>query len=165
MEPGEVIGTTSPVNAVLRSRPDGISGLSSLSLPELGTKTSHSRNLFSPGPATVLSPVTHLALNMNNLAGLGRYYYSRIECINITCLDMSGRFSHPTLFASNGHSFFYFYFLQFLPFKRSFDKMCFSVHFSLTATVIPRKGKGVSPWRKIHPLPQTPHLMLVSPLN
>ncbi|KAF7653956.1 hypothetical protein LDENG_00076620 [Lucifuga dentata] len=71
MESREVFGTTSPGNAFLKSRPNGIPGLSSLQLPELGTKNLHCRNLFSPGPATVLSPVTNLALNMNNLAGLG----------------------------------------------------------------------------------------------
>lgn len=56
---------------VVKNRPDGITGLSSLSLPEMSTKNSHCRNLFSPGPATVLSPVTNLALDMNNLIGLG----------------------------------------------------------------------------------------------
>lgn len=71
MESVNVFGCTSPVNTVLNSRPDGIPGLSSLSLPELGTKNTHCRNLFSPGPSTVLSPVTNLALDMNNLAGLG----------------------------------------------------------------------------------------------
>uniref|UniRef100_A0A3B4GL96 M-phase inducer phosphatase n=1 Tax=Pundamilia nyererei TaxID=303518 RepID=A0A3B4GL96_9CICH len=45
--------------------------LSLLSLPEHSTKTSHCRNLFSPGPTAVLSPVTNLAMDMNNLAGLG----------------------------------------------------------------------------------------------
>lgn len=75
MESVNVFGSTSPVNTVLKSRPDGIPGLSSLSLPELSTKNTHRRDLFSPGPATVLSPVTNLALDMNNLAGLGRYYY------------------------------------------------------------------------------------------
>lgn len=71
MEPGNVFGSTSPVNSVLKRRPDGIPGLSSLSLPELSSKNGHCRNLFSPGPATVLSPVTNLALDMNNF-GLGR---------------------------------------------------------------------------------------------
>ncbi|KAK6304922.1 hypothetical protein J4Q44_G00255080 [Coregonus suidteri] len=52
----------SSIAANLVNRPDRIPGLSSLSLPD---------NLFSPGPTTVLSPVTNLALNMNNLAGLG----------------------------------------------------------------------------------------------
>ncbi|XP_029317178.1 M-phase inducer phosphatase 2 isoform X2 [Cottoperca gobio] len=71
MESVDLYGCTSPVNTVKRSRPDGIPGLSSLSLPELSTKNTHCRDLFSPGPAAVLSPVTNLALDMNNLAGLG----------------------------------------------------------------------------------------------
>lgn len=75
MESVNAFGSTSPVNSALKRRPDGIPGFSSLSLPELSTKTTHCRNLFSPGPATVLSPVTNLALDMNNLAGLGRYSY------------------------------------------------------------------------------------------
>ncbi|XP_067099796.1 M-phase inducer phosphatase 2 isoform X2 [Osmerus mordax] len=69
MDLNQVTGDISPVS---NRRPDGIPRLSSLSLPELGNTTSPCmKNLFSPGPATVLSPVTHLALNMNNLAGLG----------------------------------------------------------------------------------------------
>lgn len=75
MESVNVFGNNSPDKSVLKSRPDGIPGLSLLSLPELSTKTTHCRDLFSPGPATVLSPVTNLALDMNNLAGLGRYCY------------------------------------------------------------------------------------------
>ncbi|XP_044230958.1 M-phase inducer phosphatase 2 [Thunnus albacares] len=71
MESVNVFGNNSPDKSVLKSRPDGIPGLSLLSLPELSTKTTHCRDLFSPGPATVLSPVTNLALDMNNLAGLG----------------------------------------------------------------------------------------------
>ncbi|XP_041828867.1 M-phase inducer phosphatase 2 [Melanotaenia boesemani] len=69
MEPE--FGSTSPAKSVFKSRPQTIPGVSSLILPELGTKTTHCRNLFSPGPAAVLSPVTNLALDMNNLAGLG----------------------------------------------------------------------------------------------
>lgn len=61
------------VNDALRGRPEGIPGLSPLSLPDLGAKDSHCRTLFSPGPAAVLSPVTNLALDMNNLAGLGSH--------------------------------------------------------------------------------------------
>ncbi|XP_076604053.1 M-phase inducer phosphatase 2 [Chaetodon auriga] len=71
MESVNAFGSASPANNVLKSRPDGIPELSSLTLPELSTKTAHCWNLFSPGPATVLSPVTNLALDMNNLAGLG----------------------------------------------------------------------------------------------
>lgn len=73
MESGQDAGATSPVHAVLKSRPDRIPGLSSLGLPELSTKNTHCRNLFSPGPTTVLSPVTNLAVDMNNLVGLGRF--------------------------------------------------------------------------------------------
>ncbi|XP_073340579.1 M-phase inducer phosphatase 2 [Pagrus major] len=71
MEPVHFFGSTSPVNNVLKTRPDGIPGLSSLTHPELSTKNTHCKNLFSPGPATVLSPVTNLALDLNNWAGLG----------------------------------------------------------------------------------------------
>ncbi|XP_037551363.1 M-phase inducer phosphatase 2 [Nematolebias whitei] len=62
---------TSPLKTAFNARPDGIPGLSSLVLPDVSTKTSHCRTLFSPGPAAVLSPVTNLALDMNNLIGLG----------------------------------------------------------------------------------------------
>uniref|UniRef100_A0A3Q3XRE7 M-phase inducer phosphatase n=1 Tax=Mola mola TaxID=94237 RepID=A0A3Q3XRE7_MOLML len=71
MESVQPFGTTSPVSGVLKSRPDGIPSLSSFFLTELSTKNAHCRNLFCPGPATVLSPVTNLAHDMNNLAGLG----------------------------------------------------------------------------------------------
>nr|XP_046269302.1 M-phase inducer phosphatase 2 [Scatophagus argus] len=71
MESFNVCGSTSPVNIVLKKRPGELLGFSSLSLPELSTKNTHCRNLFSPGPATVLSPVTNLTLDMNNLAVLG----------------------------------------------------------------------------------------------
>lgn len=64
-------GSTSPIDAALNRRPDGIPGFSPLALPELDTKTSHCRNLFSPGPAAVLSPVTNLAMDMDNLIVLG----------------------------------------------------------------------------------------------
>lgn len=81
MESFQGSGSTSPVRTVLRRRPDRIPGLSSLALSELSTKSSHCRNLFSPGPSTVLSPVTRLALDMNNLAGLGRFvfWFSPVE--------------------------------------------------------------------------------------
>lgn len=72
METVSAFTSPTPGNGAMKSRPDGIPGLSSLSLPEQGFKTAHCRNLFSPGPTTVLSPVTNLALDMNNLAGLGR---------------------------------------------------------------------------------------------
>lgn len=73
MESMQGPGATSPVNGLLERRPERIAGLSALSLPELSTKNPHCRNRFSPGPPTVLSPVTNLALDMNNLAGLGRF--------------------------------------------------------------------------------------------
>uniref|UniRef100_A0A8C6MA78 M-phase inducer phosphatase n=1 Tax=Nothobranchius furzeri TaxID=105023 RepID=A0A8C6MA78_NOTFU len=65
---------TSPVSAAFKRRPDGIHGLSSLTLPDVSGSSAHCRTLFSPGPAAVLSPVTNLALDMNNLAGLGSQY-------------------------------------------------------------------------------------------
>lgn len=62
------------------NRPEAIPGLASLSLPgpglEPGLATSHCRSLFHRGPAEVLSPLTNLALNMGNLAVLGRYNIS-----------------------------------------------------------------------------------------
>lgn len=67
----QATGNSSPVNTKL-SRPDGFPWLPPLSLPEISNKNPpFMKNLFSPGPTTVLSPVTNLALNMNNLAGLG----------------------------------------------------------------------------------------------
>ncbi|KAG9343985.1 hypothetical protein JZ751_012461 [Albula glossodonta] len=73
MEFDQVSGDLSPVNTKFGCRrPDGIPGLSSLSLPGKCSKNSPClRNLFSPEPAAVLSPVTNLALNMTNLAVLG----------------------------------------------------------------------------------------------
>ncbi|XP_072221543.1 M-phase inducer phosphatase 2 [Leuresthes tenuis] len=85
-----IIGSTSPVNTAFKSRPDAIPGLSSLTLPDLSTKTAHCRNLFSPGPAAVLSPVTNLALDMNNLAGLGSEH-PHSQC------DTPKRRKHPPL--------------------------------------------------------------------
>lgn len=96
MESVNFLGSTSPVNSLLKRRPDAIPGLSSLSLPELGAKNAHCKNLFSPGPATVLSPVTNLALDMNNLGGLGsqcdtpkRRKYAPIEKIPSFASDVS----------------------------------------------------------------------------
>ncbi|XP_028994968.1 M-phase inducer phosphatase 2 [Betta splendens] len=71
MESTHVFASTSPGRSIFKTRPDGIPGLSSLALPDLNTKTPHCGNLFSPGPAAVLSPVTNLAQDMNNLIGLG----------------------------------------------------------------------------------------------
>ncbi|KAI4891238.1 hypothetical protein NFI96_034639 [Prochilodus magdalenae] len=62
----------SPVSAQLSSGPDFIPRLSRPSLPEIEARGSPCmKNLFSPGPAAVLSPVTNLTLNMDNLAVLG----------------------------------------------------------------------------------------------
>lgn len=69
MEPA--FGSTSPASTAAKRRPEPIRGLSSPRLREMSTKTSHCRSLFSPEPVAVLSPVTNLALDMNNLAGLG----------------------------------------------------------------------------------------------
>ncbi|CDQ96741.1 unnamed protein product [Oncorhynchus mykiss] len=63
-----VISDFSPITS--NNRPDRIHGLSSLSLPDMAS-TCIKNNLFSPASTNVLSPVTNLALNMNNLAGLG----------------------------------------------------------------------------------------------
>ncbi|XP_070984346.1 M-phase inducer phosphatase 2 [Oncorhynchus clarkii lewisi] len=63
-----VISDFSPTTS--NNRPDRIHGLSSLSLPDMAS-TCIKNNLFSPASTNVLSPVTNLALNMNNLAGLG----------------------------------------------------------------------------------------------
>ncbi|XP_062379058.1 M-phase inducer phosphatase 2 [Sardina pilchardus] len=60
----------SPYNFHQGSRPDRNPRLSKLSLPELNAMASPCmKNLFAS--PTVLSPVTNLALNMNNLAVLG----------------------------------------------------------------------------------------------
>ncbi|XP_068608011.1 M-phase inducer phosphatase 2 [Brachionichthys hirsutus] len=72
MESPSVCDDASPVNIVYKSRPDDIPGVSPLSLAELNSN-SHCRNLFSPGPSTMLSPVTNLTLDLNNLAGLGNH--------------------------------------------------------------------------------------------
>lgn len=65
-----VFNRDSPVKT---SRPERILELSLLTLPEHSAKTSHCRNLFSPGPKAVLSPVTNLAMDMNKLTGLGSH--------------------------------------------------------------------------------------------
>lgn len=71
MQSFNIYDSPASVNNAVRGRPEGIPGLSPLSLPELSAQNAHCRTLFSPGPTTVLSPVTNLALDMNNLAGLG----------------------------------------------------------------------------------------------
>ncbi|KAL0969532.1 hypothetical protein UPYG_G00228530 [Umbra pygmaea] len=60
----------SPVTSRFARRPGRIPGVSSLSMPDM-VSPCVKKNLFSPGPPAVLSPVTNLALNMNNLVGLG----------------------------------------------------------------------------------------------
>ncbi|XP_054652430.1 M-phase inducer phosphatase 2 [Dunckerocampus dactyliophorus] len=67
----KILGSISPVGAGTVNRPDDIPGLSSMSLPDMSIQPAHCRNLVSPGPATVLSPVTNLAMDMNKLIGLG----------------------------------------------------------------------------------------------
>ncbi|KAL6487353.1 hypothetical protein MHYP_G00039790 [Metynnis hypsauchen] len=72
MEIDAVVRDFSPVSDQLSSGLDSVSRLSRPSLPEIGAKGSPCmKNLFSPGPAAVLSPVTNLTLNMDNLAVLG----------------------------------------------------------------------------------------------
>ncbi|KAG9275203.1 M-phase inducer phosphatase 2 [Astyanax mexicanus] len=72
MEIDTVVSDFSPVSDDLCTEPNSIPRLSRPSFPELRTKGSPCiKNLFSPGPAAVLSPVTNLALNMDNLAVLG----------------------------------------------------------------------------------------------
>ncbi|XP_016109112.1 M-phase inducer phosphatase 2 [Sinocyclocheilus grahami] len=67
MAPGDI----SPVNDPFSAGPESVLR-PRFSLPEVGARGSPCmKNLASPGPMTVLSPVTNLALNMNNLAVLG----------------------------------------------------------------------------------------------
>ncbi|XP_062851158.1 M-phase inducer phosphatase 2 [Trichomycterus rosablanca] len=71
MEFCEVIGDFSPVNAELITGLDSVPRVSRPTLSELNVKGSPCmKNLFSPGASLVLSPVTNLALNMDNLAVL-----------------------------------------------------------------------------------------------
>ncbi|KAI7805943.1 M-phase inducer phosphatase 2 [Triplophysa rosa] len=65
-------GEISPVDDHFITGPDSVPRPPRLSLPELGLRGSPcTKNLASPGPMAVLSPVTNLALNLNNLAVLG----------------------------------------------------------------------------------------------
>uniref|UniRef100_A0A672JWB8 M-phase inducer phosphatase n=2 Tax=Sinocyclocheilus grahami TaxID=75366 RepID=A0A672JWB8_SINGR len=64
-------GDISPVNDPFSAGPDAVLRPPLLSLPEIGARGSPCVTLASPGPMAVLSPVTNLALNMNNLAVLG----------------------------------------------------------------------------------------------
>ncbi|XP_076830888.1 M-phase inducer phosphatase 2 [Brachyhypopomus gauderio] len=72
METDAFANEFSPVSGRTNTRPDSIPGLSRTSLAELDVRGSPCiKNLFSPGPAAVLSPVTNLTLNMDSLAVLG----------------------------------------------------------------------------------------------
>lgn len=138
MESFQGSGSTSPVRTVLSRRPDRIPGLSSLALPELNTKSSHCRNLFSPGPSTVLSPVTKLALDMDNLGGLGRFVSG------FTCYTRRKSLSRKMWFSLHAIS-------------------CrFSFFFAHTATMIPQKEENFHLWRRFPPLLLMFPLMLVS---
>ncbi|XP_053088803.1 M-phase inducer phosphatase 2 isoform X3 [Pangasianodon hypophthalmus] len=71
MELCEVAGDFSPVSLELCAGPDSVLRVSRPALPEIGLKGSPCiKNLFSPGTTAVLSPVTNLTLNMDNLAVL-----------------------------------------------------------------------------------------------
>ncbi|RXM30336.1 M-phase inducer phosphatase 1 [Acipenser ruthenus] len=84
MEFDEVLADFSPSR-----RPDCISGRSSLSLPGIGSMSSASvKTRFSQEPAAVLSPVTNLALNMNNLAVLGSQCDTPKRRTNVPLLKM-----------------------------------------------------------------------------
>ncbi|XP_056327326.1 LOW QUALITY PROTEIN: M-phase inducer phosphatase 2 [Danio aesculapii] len=68
MIPGDI----SPVYDPFCTGPESVLGAPRFTLPELGARGSPCmKSLASPGPMAVLSPVTNLALNMNNLAVLG----------------------------------------------------------------------------------------------
>lgn len=64
-------GDISPVNDPFSVGPDAVLRPPRLSLAEIGARGSPCVNLASPGPMAVLSPVTNLALNLNNIVVLG----------------------------------------------------------------------------------------------
>ncbi|KAM9477936.1 M-phase inducer phosphatase 2 isoform 2-T2 [Clarias gariepinus] len=71
MELGKFPSDFSPVSLELGEGPDSVPRVSRPTLPEIGLKGSPCiKNLFSPGNTAVLSPVTNLTLNMDNLAVL-----------------------------------------------------------------------------------------------
>lgn len=71
MEVGKVANDFSPVSLELGAGPGSGPRVSRPSLPDIGLKGSPCiKDLFSPGPTAVLSPVTNLTLNMDNLAVL-----------------------------------------------------------------------------------------------
>lgn len=120
------------------SRPDEIPGFASLSLPGSGLEpavaTSHCRSLFHRGPAEVLSPLTNLALNMGNLAVLGRY--------SIPPRQRCG-------FHFAGSALLMFF-------------VCMYVCVFNTATATPQRGLNIHRWKKSPHLLLTSHLILVS---
>uniref|UniRef100_A0A3P8WIL2 M-phase inducer phosphatase n=1 Tax=Cynoglossus semilaevis TaxID=244447 RepID=A0A3P8WIL2_CYNSE len=71
MESAPLFDSTSPLKNGSSGRPQQIPGLSSLSLPELSFQSPHCKQLFSSRTEAVLSPVTHLTLGLDSLAGLG----------------------------------------------------------------------------------------------
>ncbi|XP_051946096.1 M-phase inducer phosphatase 1-like [Xyrauchen texanus] len=72
MEFDSVRGDISPESDLISTGPESVLRLHILTLPEVGTRGSPCmQSIASPGPMALLSPVTNLALNMNNLAGLG----------------------------------------------------------------------------------------------
>ncbi|XP_061898401.1 M-phase inducer phosphatase 2 [Entelurus aequoreus] len=91
-----ILGSISPVGAVSRSRPDDMPGLSCRSLSDANIHSAHRKKLFSSGPATVLSPITNLAMDMDNLVGLGsefdtpkRKKHARLEKVPSFASDVS----------------------------------------------------------------------------
>lgn len=73
MQSANIYDSPLSVNNASRVRPDGIPGLSPLSLTDFSAKNEHCRKLFSPEPATVLSPVTNLALDLAGLGSLSEF--------------------------------------------------------------------------------------------
>ncbi|XP_056104000.1 M-phase inducer phosphatase 2 [Rhinichthys klamathensis goyatoka] len=72
MDFDSVPGDISPVCDPFSTGPESVLRPLRFSLPELGARGSPClNNLASPGPMAMLSPVTNLALNLNNLAVLG----------------------------------------------------------------------------------------------
>lgn len=71
MELGKPASDFTPVSLEVGAGRDSVLRVSRPALPEIGLKDSPCiKNLFSPGTTTVLSPVTNLTLNLDNLAVL-----------------------------------------------------------------------------------------------
>ncbi|XP_019746127.1 M-phase inducer phosphatase 2 [Hippocampus comes] len=92
----EFLGSVRPVGGGARSRPDDIPGVSSLPAPDVCHQMAHCRSLFSSVPASVHSPVSNLALDMNKLVGLGsqcdtpkRSVRARLEKVSSIASDVS----------------------------------------------------------------------------